>query len=103
MKTSGRLEICFHELDEPDLMVYWGTSKRRKRLRPRTLMVKWDQRIGTDHWRLWHVWLMGEMVREGSAQSISTTLYERATWAKDTPDWVKALVDQSMPVHQAVA
>lgn len=103
MKTSGRLEVIFHELDRPDLMIFHGSKKRRKRLRPESLMVKWDQCIGTDSWRLWHVFLMGELVRDGSNASGAVTLFERGKWAEVTPEWVKGLVDQSMPTHRAVA
>jgi hypothetical protein len=109
VKTSGRLEVTFHELEQDDLMVFYGSTERRKRLRPRALVVKWDQRLGTDEWRLWHVWLAGELVRQDSHTSGSMTLYEAPNymheggWAENTPDWVKPLVEQSRPAEKVAS
>lgn len=104
MKVSATLEVYFHDLKQESILIKWGSTKRRRRMRPDTLTVVWDQKMSTKHWSLWHVWCMGEYAHAASSHSfISTTFYEKDQWAPDTPDWVKELVDRSMPVHRAAA
>jgi hypothetical protein len=102
MRIGHSLTVYFRELEQPDLMIQWGGHKKRKRLRPGTLKVDWkrDDSRNEGQWRLHHVWLMGSYVHASTSSSISTTLFERDTWAQHTPDWVYALVDQSHPVPE---
>lgn len=112
MRTSATLKVYFHDLEQPDLMITWGGHKRRKRLRPESLLVEWDQLSGSSTWHVAHVYLMGAYVHANSHCSISTTLYEHdgprwkdsgGTWSDITPEWVKELVDACMPTHVPVA
>lgn len=110
MRTSGTYKVYFHELDQPEILIKWGRGDRRKRLSPSDLMVEWDQEIGKNSWQLGSVYLMGRYVHaQSSSTYISVNLYDRDPdthefrWADIAPEWAKKLVDQSQPVHRAVA
>ena len=97
MRVSASHEVTFHEVEEPDLMVFWNSTKRRKCMRPTALLVKYNQVIGTSEWKLWHVYLMGNYRGWG----IGVTLYEghEAKWDSVTPDWVHLLVERAHPIR----
>jgi hypothetical protein len=97
MRVSGEFDVFYHELDQPDMMVFWNSSKRRKRMTPTSLMVKYHQVIGTDEWKLWHVYLMGNY----NGWGIGVTLYQghEGKWDAQTPDWVHPLVERAAPVR----
>lgn len=99
MRVTARHEVTFHDLEQPDLMVHWGTGSRRKRLRPETLLVRWDRDVGITEWQLSHVYLMGRHVRRGSSLWFGSRLFERGRWVETemTPQWVKELVERSAP------
>jgi hypothetical protein len=105
MRACLRHEVTYVELDQPELMMHWGGLKRRKRLRPTHLLVKWDRDEPETEWTLRHVYLMGNHVFKGSTLSMGKTLFENNRlhpdhWDDETPDWVYELVDQSHPVPE---
>lgn len=74
----------------------WGGFKRRVRLQPQSVIVKW-KREGRGEWLLWSVWVGGRRVHKQANQGISETFWDSSGERMPLPEWLASVVDSTRP------
>lgn len=96
--------IIWEEGDElpPEIMTHWGNQKKRKRMQPTSLVIKWLRRDGSD-WELREVYLFGNQVHKTNSNSFIHHLFQRRgpVWAEASAHEVAADIPEYAWMHIA--
>jgi len=85
----------------PPFWSQWGGFKRRVRLQPKSVIVKW-KREGCGEWLLWTVWVGGRRLHKQTNQGISERFHDCSGQTKPMPEWLAAVVESTKPEPAAV-
>lgn len=100
---SREFSIHFDAEDTPEpIMIDWGGYARRRRLQPRSVLVKWRRKDG-EEWQLWHIWVFGDHVHAQSSSGIGTEFIDGGRELKPLPDWLTEIVELGRPIAEVSA
>lgn len=100
---SREFSIHFDAEDTPQpIMIDWGGYTRRRRLQPRSVLVKWRRDDGED-WALSYVCVFGEHVHAQSNSGISSMFIDGGRELKPPPDWLTEIVELGRPIVEVTA
>lgn len=90
--------LCEDGDKRPDeMMINWGSSKRRRRVQPRSTSVNWERTNGGE-WQLWTVYISLDFVHAQMPHaSTGMHIYHKDGWKMPPPEWLTDLIEQSRP------